>query len=358
MSSNELLSEPAGAEPSQADAARRPTLRDVARRAGVSMKTASRAVNGEPTVNPDLALRVSEAAVALHYRPNLTARSLRRSDRATQTIGVVLFDISNAFSATLARAIEDRAAERGIVVISTSVDEDPARERENALALASRQVDGLVVVPAGDDQSYLANEQRLGLKIVFVDRLPQLVRADAVVSDNRGGARRAIKHLLERGHQRVAFLGDREHVATMQERRRGYAEAFEDAGIALDARLTAIDLDSPAAIHEAVTSLMSHDPPTALFTAQNLNTIESVRVLRAMGLSRRVALVGFDDFETADLLDPGITVVSQDPRAMGMLGCELLLRRIDGDDSPFETHVLPVTLAARGSGEIPPASRD
>jgi LacI family transcriptional regulator len=332
----------------------RPTLRDVATLAGVSMKTASRVINGETRVNATLALNVRRAAEVLDYRPNLTARNLRRSDGFTHTLGVVLFDVSNAFSSSLQRAIEDVASTRHIVVISSSVDEDPQRERDNALALVARQVDGLLVVPAGDDQSYLAREQRLGLKVVFVDRVPQLLRADAVVGDNRGGAYRAVTHLAKRGHQRIAFLGDRDYIGTLKERQLGYIDAMRDADLTIDPSLVITNLHAADTIAGAVATLMAGDPPTALFTAQNFITIESIRALKRLELDDCVALVGFDDFDTSDLLRPAISVVSQNPKVMGALAAQLLLNRIDGDASPFETHVIDVNLIERGSGELAP----
>lgn len=332
----------------------RPTLRDVATLAGVSMKTASRVINGETRVNETLALNVRRAAEVLDYRPNLTARNLRRSDGFTHTLGVVLFDVSNAFSSSLQRAIEDVASLRHIVVISSSVDEDPQRERDSALALVARQVDGLIIVPAGDDQSYLAREQRLGLKVVFVDRVPQLLRADAVVGDNRGGAYQAVTHLAKHGHERIAFLGDRDYIGTLQERRQGYFDAMRDAGLTVDPSLVVTNLHATESIARAVTTLMSGDAPTALFTAQNLITIESIRTLQHLELDDCVALVGFDDFDTSDLLRPAISVVSQSPKLMGSLAAELLLHRIDGDTPAFETHVIPVNLIERGSGELAP----
>src|ERR671930_1278190 len=162
-------------------------MRDVAALSGVSLKTVSRVINGEPTVAPHLAARVRRAAATLDYRPNLTARNLRSSDRRTRTIGVLLENAANPFSSALHRAVEDVAGERGVAVFAGSVDEDPRRERELALALVERRVDGMIIVPAGDDQSYLANEQRAGISLVFADRPPHLLRADAVLSDNRGG---------------------------------------------------------------------------------------------------------------------------------------------------------------------------
>ena len=334
---------------------RRPTLHDVAQLAAVSTKTASRVVNGEGNVDPELARRVREAAETLDYRPNLIARNLRRNDGATHTLGVVLFDVANAFSSSLQRAIEDVASRRRIVVISSSVDEDPQRERDNALALIERQVDGLIIVPAGDDQSYLAADQRRGLKVVFVDRRPQLLRADAIVGDNRGGAHRATAHLIHHGHRRVAFLGDRDYIGTLRERRRGYLDALGDAGLTSDDRWIVTNLHTREAVDHAVRELFATDPPTALFTAQNLITIETIRTLKALGLDGCVALVGFDDFDTADLLHPAVTVVAQAPKAMGTRAAELLLARIDGSTDPVSTLVVPVDLIVRGSGELAPA---
>ena len=211
-----------------------------------------------------------------------------------------------------------------------------------------------MVVPAGDDQSYLAREQRLGLKVVFVDRVPQLLRADAVVGDNRGGAYRAVTHLARHGHERIAFLGDRDYIGTLKERRQGYYDAMRDANLTVDPSLVITNLHAADTIAGAVTTLMSGDPPTALFTAQNFITIQSIRTLKHLELDDCVALVGFDDFDTADLLRPAVTVVSQSPKDMGSLAAQLLLNRIDGDTTAFETHVIPVNLIERGSGELEP----
>src|ERR671923_215864 len=151
-------------------AARAPTMRDVAALAGVSIKTVSRVVNREPGVSPELAGRVVDAVGLLDYRHNLTASSLRRADQKTATIGLLLEDISNPFSSELHRAIEDVASERGTLVLASSSDEDPDRQRELLQALVSRRVDGLIAVPASGNQTTLLSERRLGRPMVLVDR--------------------------------------------------------------------------------------------------------------------------------------------------------------------------------------------
>lgn len=332
----------------------RPTMREVAALAGVSLKTVSRVINAEPSVAPELVARVNRAAAALDYRPNLTARSLRSSDGRTLTIGVVLEDVANPFSSALHRAVEDLARVRGIAVFAGSVDEDPERERALSSALISRRVDGLIMMPAGDDQSYLANEQRAGLNLVFVDRQPRLLRADTVISDNVRGAHDGVAHLLAHGHTRIAFLGDLEEIPTATERFAGYRQALTDAGIALERELVVFGIRGPDAAEAVVGDLLQGARPTALFTAQNLITIGAVRALRALGLRHQVAVVGFDDFALSDLLEPPVTVVAQDPWAIGAAACQRLFERMDGDGGPPRSVIIPTRLVARGSGEIRP----
>jgi LacI family transcriptional regulator len=329
-------------------------MRDVAALARVSLKTVSRVVNGETTVAPELAARVQRAAATLDYRPNLTARSLRSSDGRTRTIGVLLENVANPFSSALHRAVEDLARSRGVAVFAGSVDEDPERERALALALVARRVDGLIIVPASDDHSYLANDQRAGLSIVFADRPPRLLRADTIVSDNAVGARTAVRHLIAGGHDRIGFLGDLRQIATVADRLSGYSEALAEAGLEFDDELVRFDLHSADAAEAAARSLMLGPRPSALFATQNLITIGAVRALRDLRLHDRIALVGFDDLPLADMLEPAVTVVAQDPAAVGATACRVLFERMDGDASPPRTHTIATRLVARGSGEIGP----
>ncbi|WP_141204349.1 LacI family DNA-binding transcriptional regulator [Streptomyces griseorubiginosus] len=332
----------------------RPTMREVAALAGVAIKTVSRVFNGVPTVDPAIVTRVREAADQLGYRPNLTASSLRRGDGRTATIGMLVEDAANPFSAALTRTVENVARARGVLVLVGSLDEDPARERELAQALVDRRVDGLVIVPAGRDQSYLINEQRTGTRMVFVDREAGLLDADAVVSDNRRGALTAVDHLIKAGHRRIAYLGDRPTIPTAAQRFDGYRHALEIAHLPYDeAIVQQVPAGEEAAVAATKRLLELPDPPTALFTSQNLVTIGALRALRALGLQDTVAQVGFDDFPLADILNPGISVIAQDVEEVGRRAAEMLFRRLDGDESPTRTVTVPTRLIERGSGEIP-----
>ncbi len=332
-------------------------MRDVAALAGVSLKTVSRVVNRESGVSADLVERVERAAVQLDFRPNLGARSLRRADGRTSTVGLVLENLANPFSAALLRAVEDVATARGVAVLAGSIDRAAERERQLVAAFASRRVDGLVVMPTAADQSYLMLERRAGMSLVFVDRPPHGLAADAVVAANAAGAREGTEHLIAHGHRTIAFLSDVAAISTGQDRRQGFVDAMAEAGLSYRPEHLVSGLTSIAEAEAATAVLLAgDDPPSALFTAQNLVTIGAVRALRAAGLQRRVALVGFDDVLLADLLEPGITVVAQDPTSIGHLAAQRLFARIDGDTSPYVLDVVETRLILRGSGEIRPAA--
>jgi LacI family transcriptional regulator len=330
-------------------------MRDVAALAGVSLKTVSRVLNGEAGVADTTAAKVQKAAEELRFKLNFGARSLRRSDGRTSTIGLILENVENPYSSAIHRAVEDVARERGISVLAGSLDEDPGRERQLVGAFTSRRVDGLIMMPAGTDHSYLLAERHAGTSLVFVDRAPGLIEADLVVTDNQVGARTGVQHLIRQGHRRIGFLGDLLQIQTAKERYAGYLDAMRGVDLPIVRSDTVHDATSASLAEAATTAMMRHDdPPTALFTAQNFVTYGALRALRQLGLNHTVALVGFDDFYLADILDPPVTVVAQDPQTIGRRAAERLFSRFDGDTSPWTTEVVPSRLVVRGSGEIPP----
>ena len=346
-----------GVENPERRTARRPTMREVAAVAGVSLSTVSRVVNGGEGVRADLAARVREAVELLGYRHNLTASTLRRADRQSESIGLIFEDVSNPFFGAVHRGVEDVARNRGVLTLVGSSDEEPERELELAEAFGARGVDGLIVATAVADSSYLARERAAGVALVFVDRPPSFLDADTVVSDNYGGARQAVEHLLAAGHRRIAFLGDRPDVYTASERLRGYQETLARHEVTEDLKLVRHPQFRGVDAYETTWHLLNGtDPPTALFTGQNLITIGAVRALHALGLQHSVAMVSFDDIVLADAVDPGLTVVAQDTNGLGRAAAELLFERLDGFDGPSRRIVLPTTLIERGSGELAPAA--
>ena len=329
-------------------------MTDVAALAGVSLKTVSRVVNGEAGVSPDLVERVRRAVDQLDYRHNLAASNLRRG-RRTQTVGVLLEDLRNEFAAALLRAIEDRARLHSVAVLAASLDDGHEREQELVHDVVTRRADGLVLMPSGPDQSYLSAELRAGLPVVAVDRPVHGVDIDTVVVDNADGARTATDHLIARGHRRIACLTDRNFLWTAAERRRGYVEALGRAGLALDEALVVSDLTTAEDAATVVTRMLADDdPPTAVFAARNDLTVGTVRALRRLGLQHEIALVGFDDFPLSDLVEPSVTVVSQDVATLGAAAAELLFARMHGGTELPRTVVLPTRMVVRESGDLPP----
>ena len=330
-------------------------MREVAALAGVSLATVSRVLSGDDKVAPDRAERVRDAVALLGYRRDASASNLRRADRVSASIGVVFEDVANPFQAAVLRGLETVARDRGLLTLVGSSDDDAVRERELAEAFASRRVDGLVVLPAGADHAYLRADRDAGVAMVFVDRPPVLLEADTVVSDNAGGAAAATEHLIAHGHRRIGFLGDEQRIYTAAERLRGHREALARHGIALDPELVRVELRGGAMASEAAAELLAlPEPPTALLSAQNLITVGTIRRLRVLGRQQEVALMGFDDLELADALEPGLSVVAQDATRLGQAAAELLFARLDGEDGGFSRIEVPTTLIARGSGELAP----
>ncbi len=334
----------------------RPTMRDVAALAAVSFKTVSRVVNGEPGVSDELVARVQQAAEQLDYRHNLAASNLRRG-RRTMSVGVLVQDVGDSFDSTMLRAIEDRARARGIAVFTASLDGQEDRERESVADLVNRQVDGLVIMASSDGQGYLRNDIRAGLAVVVVDRPARHVEVDSVLVDNVAAARAATQHLLAHGHRRIGFVSDLARGPSARDRRVGYQQALELSGLAVPPQLVRQDARAGAEMTAVVCEMLrADDPPTAVFAAASTAAVGAIRALRDLGRHHEVALVAFDDFPMADLVDPGTTVVSRDARAIGHAAADLLLKRLDGSVAPTREVLVPTTLVQRGSGEIvPPA---
>ncbi|MFF2847441.1 LacI family DNA-binding transcriptional regulator [Streptomyces sp. NPDC058001] len=327
----------------------RPTMADVARVAGVSLKTVSRVVNHVPTVDPALTERVLAAVSELGFRRNDMARSLR-SRSTSGTIGLVIDeDLANPFYSSLAAGAAECALDHNAMLLTATSGEDGDRERGLVMEMCERRVGGLLVVPAGGDQTYLRVEIEAGTPVVFIDRPPVNVRADNVLIDNAQGARSAIDYLVARGHERIGVLADRLTIYTMRERLSAAETAMERAGLPYRPDLIRDGLHTVPDTQAAVERMLaSPEPPTALFTLTNRLTLGALGVLSRSGGD--VAIVGFDDFEAAALVPHPLTVVSSDAREMGRVAAELLFRRIDGEQSRPRTIVVPTTLVERGNG--------
>lgn len=327
------------------------TMRDVAAAAGVSAKTVSRVFNDDPHVHPETRSRVEAIMRDLDYVPNTLATTFRSGK--SSVIGVAVPDIVDPFFAAIARAVEQTALAAGMSTLVTSLGEDPARERELLESMLRRQLSGLVVAPISDDQRGLAS-WAARTPFVFVDRAPSGIVADAFTQDDVRGAFEATMHLVRHGHRRIAFVGDRVSLPTTAARLEGYRAALLEAGIPADERLIALGAGSPAGAADALAAVRSpalassggEGPATALFSS---NAVCTMAMLPAL-VEQPISLVAFGDFPLADLLQPSITVIAQDPDALGRLAAQRIIDRLA---HPGRRHarstVLPVHLVERGS---------
>ncbi|WP_328847310.1 LacI family DNA-binding transcriptional regulator [Streptomyces sp. NBC_00258] len=329
----------------------RPTMRDVAERAGVAVVTVSRVVNGIGTVREETAERVNAAISAIGYQRNEIARSLRPGQNS-MTVGLLLGDLTNPFYASLAKAAVEVASQAGYAVLLSTADEDPEVERRAVGELIGRRVAGLIIVPDQGDHAFL-NEinGHDHVPIVFVDRPATGAEADVVLVDNEDGGHKATQHLIDQGHRRIAILVAPSYYSTGR-RLRGYRKALRRSGISPDNDLVvALSRGTAEEAESATHTLLTSDrPPTAVFSTTGFLTEGVLRACRQ--LQTTVALVGFDDFKLADMLPTPVTVVTSDTEELGRHAAHLLLDRINGDDAPSRRVVLPVQLIARGTGEI------
>lgn len=329
---------------------RKPTMNDVARVARVGTMTVSRVLNGSANVTEETAKRVYNAIEKLGYRPNEMARALR--SLKSRTIGLIVPYLFDPFFATCAHAVNTVAREHGYSVILTTSNDDPATEYNEAQSMLQRHVEGLLIIPADIRRSRVSQAEFAGTHIVTLDRPVHDARIDSVQVQNQSGAKRAVLHLIEQhGHKRIFFLGFNKNLYTVRSRFEGYRRAMLEAGLEPE---STFDCSSEEATAEIVaTRLRSSSSPTAFFTANNLTTRYTLQALlgRGVHIPEEVALVGFDDFELAEILHPTLTVVRQPAAEMGRVAANLLFERIKRDEFPDEGNrvVLPVELVIRRS---------
>jgi LacI family transcriptional regulator len=321
-----------------------PTMADVARRAGVAPKTVSRVINGEAWVSPTTAATVRRAIAELGYTPNASARSLKRG--SSHTVGLVLEDVAEPFQAVLTRAVEEEISTQGRLLFTASSLFSVERERALVNELAARQVDGLIVVPTSNDHAHLAKLAQSGLPVVFADRPPQGFDADAVMADNYAGAYAGVQHLVDQGHERIAFVAGRQETFTGKERLRAYRDCLTDNHLDSPDHFVLVGAARQTGWDDQFADLLARiDRPTAIFSASS--TVSAALLRKFEDAIAPLAVVGFDDLPFADLLRRPLTVVAQDPIAIGRNAAQLLTRRIGGQSQDVQRIQISCRLIER-----------
>ena len=329
------------------------TIRDVAARAGVSSTTVSHVINATRPVSAELRSRVEAAMAELGFQPNALARSLRR--KRTHTLGMIVPDSANPFFAEVGRGIEDTSFAAGYSTILCNSDGDPARELLYMDLLVQKQVDGVLLVPTGDQVKLAAALRIRNIPVVVIDRDVPDAPIDRVHIDNFAGGYLATRHLLDLGHRRIGYIGGPPHLSPAPDRSAGYRHALQEAGLPIDDQLVVGgNFRDIGGYNGARTLLALSAPPTAIFAGNDLMAIGALAAAREAGIvvPFDLAIVGFDDIHLAGYLNPPLTTVAQPKYELGVIAAELLVARLAQPDLPPQRRLLQAELVVRQSTAV------
>ncbi len=327
-------------------------LEDVARKAGVSKSSVARALGNYGSVSEESRKRVFNTAKKMGYEPNQIARSLKTN--RTNTIGVIISDITTYFFTSVVRGIADVASQNGYDLVLCNTDEDPEKEDKFLRVLVSRNVDGLIISASGKN-TYLKKLVRAGLPIILLDRKVEGLETTELVVDNESGAYEAVTHLIRLGHRRIGIINGLANIQTSEERFNGYKKALQDNHIRLDPQLIKYGDFKMVKAKEITKELLDmKNPPSALFVSNEAMIVGALLALRERNINipEQIAIVGFDDPVWGQLLHPALTAVSQPAYPMGTMACQTLLQKINEpgrESTSFEELVLKPKLIVRGS---------
>ncbi len=295
--------------------------------------TVSRVLGGGVNVRPEKIAAVTAAVEKLGYRRNENARSIRPGQR-TGLLGVIITNVANPYYAQLQLGAEEVVASAGMRLLVGNSGEDVERERALVDDFIGRHVDGLIVVPTGEHVAHLSSAVAAGVPLALASRQVSGLEADAVIVDDHGGALEATQHLIDEGHTRIAYVGNTTSVFTSRRRLAGFREAHARAGLEIDAQLVRAAQNDSDAARAAMSELLRLDaPPTAIFAANNRNTIGVMRACIEAG-APTARIVAFDDFELSDMTPFDLSIVDHDPRDVGREAARMILTRLRGEAEP------------------------
>jgi len=327
------------------------TIKDIAKKVGVSPSTVSRVMRGMPNVHPHTKKKVLKTAKKLGYFLDGSARAIVK--KQTKTVGISVSDISNPFYPPLIRGIENTINKFGYSIILCNTDEDPVKEERYLRVMLEKRVDGLIISPTNSQVSLLKSFKVRGIPIVCIDRRLEDIDADTVTVDNVHGAFIAVEHLIKLGHKRIGIITGSREATTTQGRLKGYINALKQYKIDINKSLIVegnSTIEGGIKATEALLKLKS--PPTAIFSSNNLMTIGAYITLKRLkkNIPKDVAVIGFDDLEWAEALDPPLTAISQPTYTIGATAGQLLMQRLL-NEGPREKQniVLKTSLVVRKS---------
>lgn len=333
------------------------TIRDVAKLVGVSPATVSRVLNGYPHIREDVRRSVLEAINQLGYKPNRVAQRLR--SYRSHLVGIIVTDITNPFFNMIMASMETVFFDKGFSVMMSNTNADPQKELDYLKLMGNEEVAGLVVAPATENASKVAELAESGLPVVVIDRRMSSPSIDAVLSNNVAGAQSAVEHLVALGHRRIGHIGGPFHLTSGRERWQGYQQAMQAAGLPIPDEIVRFGDHRHDSGYRCARDLLEvEQPPTAIFVSNNMMTLGALNAIHdcRKRIPEDVAIVGFDDMPWAVSLNPPLTTVAQPVLEIGYHAARLLLERIENPDLPARTVVLDTQLIVRASCGAQPGS--
>jgi LacI family transcriptional regulator len=307
------------------------TIAEVAKRAGASTGTVSNVIRGIVRVSPALRARVEAAIRDLDFHPNEIARSLKVNQ--TYMLGMVLPDVTNPFFPQIMRGAEDRALERGFLLVTANTDEQIERERRIVSALRSRRVDGILLTPTrGKDSDHIRRTIESGIPVVCIDRAPAGMKIDAVMLDNVRGAQDCVRHLIRTGYRTIAIITGPLELNVARERLRGYEEGLREAGIEISKDLILEgDFRENSGYRLGKNLLLQFMRPSAILVSNGVMALGVLQAFEELGVRcpEDVALATFDDLAEDRAFHPRLTVIAQPGYEIGSRGATLLMDRIE-----------------------------
>jgi len=337
-----------------ADAAPRVTIADVAQRAGVSKATVSRFLNRrDELLTPEIARRVQSAVTALGYSPSPMAQALKRG--RSRLIGLVVADVTNPFSVAVLRGAEKACQDAGYLLMLFNLGDDSQRERAAIEALASYQVDGLILNTLGRDEGAAAAAARSGRPVVLVDRRHRDMQADLVSLDNQGAVQLAGNHLVTAGWDELLYVTEPVAGVSSREEREAAFRAFVASHPPVHGAVLESSANAGEGLLKALRELHARGRRPAVIAGNAVITLRVAEAVAALGwqFGRDLGFVGIDETEWAPLIGPGLTTVAQPTDALGRLATSCLLERLQGLAVPPRQVLLPGTLVPRRSSAPP-----
>ena len=327
------------------------SIRDVAKKAGVSVSTVSHVINNTRFVSEETRTKVLAAMEALNYTPNRLASSLRRKDKRTNTLGLLIPDSTNPFFAEVLRGVEDASFEAGYNVFLCNSDDNPKKELNYIEVLLGKQIDGIILVSAGSHADSLEALDKGDIAAVVVDREVTGAKTDSVMVDKTGGYQ-ATKYLIEMGRTRIGCITGPSLLTPSAARVEGFRKALMEYNLQVDDDLIVMgDFRAQSGYHATLELLGGNQPPTAIFTCNDMMAVGALHAADELGLNvpRDISIIGFDDITLASYTIPPLTTIAQPSHEIGLLAAEMVIERIQNPNNTRRSEILTTKLVVRKS---------